>query len=97
MSANSSGGTNQDHVNSLIAMGHLPKPEIKEMPNGMSYLFDIYKEIRFSLTEDNKLMPRQELTFADLNSYKQAMQFDLSATECGVIMRADAVFNKSTQ
>lgn len=78
-------------------MGHLPKPELKEIPKGTEYLFSLYKEIRFSLTEDNKLMPRAELTFSDLNQYKEAMQFDLSATECSVIMRADAVFNKSTQ
>ncbi|MDB4261685.1 hypothetical protein N9878_02325 [bacterium] len=74
------------------------KPEVKqEIPKGTEYLWQLYKDIRFSLTEDNKLMPRSELTFADLNEYKQAMQFDLSATEASVIMRADAVFNKSTQ
>ena len=78
-------------------MGHLPQPEVKEIPKGTEYLWNLYKEIRFSVTEDNKLMPRSKLTFADLNEYKQAMQFDLSPTECGVIMRADAVFNKSTQ
>jgi hypothetical protein len=78
-------------------MGMMPERETVEVPERMSYLFELYKEIRFSVTEDNKLLPRQELTFADLNEYKQAMQFDLSATECSVIMRADAVFNKSIQ
>jgi hypothetical protein len=78
-------------------MGMIPERETVEIPERMSYLFELYKEIRFSVTEDNKLLPRQELTFADLNEYKQAMQFDLSATECSVIMRADAVFNKSIQ
>ncbi len=78
-------------------MGFIKAEEKKAMPKGTEYLFQLYKEIRFSITEDKKLLPRSELTFADLNSYKQAMQFDLSATECGVILRADAVFNKSLQ
>ena len=78
-------------------MGFIKQEEKKDIPRGAEYLWDLYKEIRFSVTEDNKLLPRSELTFADLNEYKQAMQFDLSPTECGVIMRADAVFNKSLQ
>jgi len=78
-------------------MGMIPERESIKMPERMAYLFELYKDIRFSVTEDNKLLPRSELTFADLNEYKQAMQFDLSATECSVILRADAVFNKSMQ
>ena len=78
-------------------MGALPERKKKEAPRELIYLFDIYKEIRFSVTEDNKLSPRDELTFSIINEYMRAMQFDLSPTECGVILRADAVFNKSIQ
>jgi hypothetical protein len=97
LSANSKGGTNKEHNDSLVKMGFIKKKEQLEIPPGTEYLFDLYKDIRFSLTEDRKLMPREELTFSDLNQYKQIMQFDLSPTECRVMMRADAVFNKSTQ
>lgn len=78
-------------------MGFLPEREVSEMPIGMQYLYDTYKDVRFSVTNSNKLAPREPLNYETLNAYQQAMRFDLSPTECSVIMSTDAIFNTSTQ
>lgn len=48
MSANSKGGTNRQHEDALIKMGFIPKRELNEVDPESVYLYDIYKEIRFT-------------------------------------------------
>jgi hypothetical protein len=78
-------------------MGVIPARETVELPKEISYLFDIYLDVRFSVNNENKLVPRDALTFGSLNDYKQAMQVKISPTECSVIMSADAIYNTQAE
>lgn len=78
-------------------MGFLEEKEVIEIPNGMQYLYDTYKDIRFSVTNKNKLVPREALDYHTLNDYMLAMQFSLSPVECVIMLSIDAIFNQSTQ
>ena len=97
MSLNSAGGTNREHEEALIKMGMLPEKEKVDLPVDMAYLFDMFLDTRFSRNNENKLVPRKPLTFGSINDYKQAMCVDISPTECGVIMSADAIYNTKVE
>ena len=53
----------------------------------------MYLEIRFSVNSDNKLVPRDSLTFGTLADYKSVMGVDISATEVNLLLSSDAIFN----
>ena len=76
-------------------MGLLQAEEKKQAPFLAQYLFELFKEIRFSTTNENKLMPRTNLAFLDLNEWQEMSGFQLSFTECGIILSIDAIYNKS--
>ena len=93
LSQNSAGGTNREHEQALINMGMLPARAVVNIPDGMSYLFDMFLEIRFSVNNENKLVPREALTFLDINQYKECMGVNLSPLEATVLMSADGIYN----
>lgn len=93
LSQNSKGGTNRDHEDSLISMGFIQPREEVSIPEGMSYLFDMFIQARFSANQEGKLTPREPLTFLDLNQYKELMGVNMSALEASVIMSADSIYN----
>lgn len=78
-------------------MGILPKKEKKEIPSEFVHVFEVYKDIRFSLTHDNKLLPRETISHQSINEYMKAMQSDLSPTEISVIMSIDAIYERATK
>ena len=95
-SSNSKGGTNAQHNEALVKMGFIQPRELVEMPKGLQYLFDIFLEVRFSRNNENKLVPRERLTFLDVNQYKEAYQISLSAIEVDATLRADAIYETAS-
>ena len=90
-----------DNTNAaLIAMGVISEPEKKErerpeLPEEFSALFDHYKRLRFgcSIGEDVvTLIPRDPLTYAEIDAYMRATSAELSPTEIDIIMSLDAIF-----
>lgn len=65
------------------------------MPQELEYIMHLHKEIRFSKVPPNTLIPREILTFIDLNQYQQTYNFKLSPIESETILRIDAIFNNS--
>ena len=93
LATNKGGGTDRDHEESLIKMGFLPERETVDLPEGTGYLFDMFLEIRFSTNNENKLVPREPLTFLDINQYRECMSVNLSPLEATVLMSADGIYN----
>lgn len=74
-------------------MGFLKPQEKTPPPIELKYIFDIYKEIRFSVTQDLKLSPRAVLTYADIRDFNAVTSLKLSGVESGIILSIDAIFN----
>ena len=94
--AQSDGATVNQHNQSLIDQGFLPKQEAKEAPKELEYILQLHKEIRFSRVPPNTLIPREPITFTDLNQYQQLTNFKLSAIESSTILSIDGIYNNST-
>jgi len=106
--AQSDGATVNQHNQSLIDQGFLPKQEAKEAPKELEYILQLHKEIRFSRIPPDKLaplidglpvhrlIPREPITFSDLNQYQQLTNFKLSAIESSTILSIDGIYNNST-
>lgn len=81
-------------------MGVISEPEKKErerpeLPEEFSALFDHYKRLRFgrSIGEDVvTLIPRDPLTYAEIDAYTRSTGAELSPTEIDIIMSLDAIF-----
>ena len=81
-------------------MGVISEPEKKErerpeLPEEFLELFDHYKRLRFgrSIGEDVvTLIPREPLTYAEIDAYMRATSAELSPTEIDIIMSLDAIF-----
>ena len=81
-------------------MGAITEPEKKErenpeFPGEFSVLFDHYKRLRFgrSIGEDVvTLIPREPLSYAEVDAYMRSTSAELSPTEIDIIMSLDAIF-----
>ena len=81
-------------------MGIISEPKKKErerpeLPGEFLELFDHYKRLRFgrSIGEDVvTLIPRDPLTYAEIDAYMRATSAELSPTETDIIMSLDAIF-----
>lgn len=96
MSANSKGGTNAQHNASLVKQGFIKQEEKKDIPDGMAYLFELYKEMRFSRVPPNTLMPRESLTFSSIKDYQELEEFKLSSLESTALLSIDCIYNNSS-
>ena len=96
LKAQSDGATVKQHNQSLIDQGFIDAPEVKTAPEGLEYILMLHKEIRFSRIPPNTLIPRDPVTFSDLNQYQQLTNFKLSAIESETILRVDSIYNNST-
>ena len=81
-------------------MGVITEPEKKErerpeLPSEFSALFDHYKRLRFGRSigeEVVTLIPREPLSYAEIDAYMRSTSAELSPTEIDIIMSLDAIF-----
>lgn len=77
-------------------MGFLKPKEKTNPPKELKYLFDTYKDIRFSITHDLKLTPRHAVTYSDIRDFNEVTGLKLSGVESGIILSIDAIFNRAS-
>ena len=72
-----------------------------DMPVAVSYLWELHRDIRFSLIKDvrddvavNVLSPRDSLTLSGVIRYVEYMGLDLNRVEIGVIMSLDSIYDR---
>lgn len=75
----------------------MKKPELKEMPLDLKYLYDAYKDVKFSRIENDgvtTLYPRDELTFESVDTYGRISGLNFELWEVSALMSIDGTFNK---
>ncbi len=95
LSRQSDGATVNAHNQSLIDQGFIDAPGKKEIPESVAYIFDMYKEIRFSKIPPNTLVPRDSITFTDINEFQKMSGAEVFPLEARAILSIDAIFNQS--
>ena len=72
-----------------------------DMPVAASYLWELHRDIRFSVTKDVRdgdtvtvLSPRESLSLGGVIQYVKYMGLDLSRTEIGAIMSLDSIYDR---
>tara|TARA_R110000803_G_scaffold174107_1_gene236731 strand:- start:451 stop:708 length:258 start_codon:yes stop_codon:yes gene_type:complete len=72
-----------------------------DMPLSVSYLWELHRDIRFSLFKDvkdgdtiNVLSPRESLSLGGVIQYAKYMGLDLNRTEIGAIMSIDSIYDR---
>lgn len=66
--------------------------ETPEFPAALAELYGYYRKLRFGRNE-NKLIPRDPLSFSEINAYAQLMGETIEPWHTDVIMSIDAIFN----
>ena len=93
----SHGGSEADHVKALQKMGFDIKSDTKEKPAQLSYLYDIYFNLRFSRIPKGdtfSLMAREPLTFQHIEFYSKNTGLDFEQWEIDCIMSLDSIFER---
>ena len=95
------GGTESDHVKALREMGADIPDDTVDMPQAMAYLWDLHREIRFSLipsntdgVKTNLLSPRESLTLESVIKYAEYTGLNLNKAEISAIMSLDSIYNR---
>jgi hypothetical protein len=72
-----------------------------DMPQSMAYLWDLHREIRFSLipgntdgVKTNLLSPRESLTLVSVIKYVEYTGLNLNKAEISAIMSLDSIYNR---
>jgi len=92
---NPNGGTNADHIKALREMGaDIPESD-HEMPDDISYLWDIHRELRFYLVGNSKglaLASGNPLKIDDITQHYN----HLTKNEINAIMSLDLTLERLT-
>lgn len=76
----------------------MPAVESPEIPDELTYLYEIYREIKFArIHKDERflLVPRKMLNYQELDSFSKLSGFSLSSWEVSTIMNIDGIFEHS--
>lgn len=88
------------HEEALKAMGIVTeqkelKRDTPKIPESLIYIYEEYRKLKFSIVKKDGsivLYPRQQLTYAELDSYSRVTQSKLKTWELNLIMDIDAIF-----
>ena len=94
------GGTQKDHIKSLVKMGMMDPPVGSSLPESLAHIYDMYKSIKFSRAKNSDgdgyvLLPKGQITYAEIMAYSSLTGSDLKPWEVDAIMGIESIFEAS--
>ena len=79
-------------------MGAMKAPEPIELPPELSYLYEAYRQVKFSKIPNEEgflLIPRSLLNYVDLEAYSRVSELNLEHWEIETMICIDSIFERS--